>query len=362
MKKTTLTRSSFLQHLAEAILRGEFEGACNNLDRQLGKLHLGIEEAEWILDAMSSWPEIHWDVRNPLYLSCTGWDRFGLRPLLKERILTKPTPALIQMYASLATSDLDFMDSIRLIGTPTSEDRLDILAVLRRLSESEFDQSIKHYAHEFADYVQNVLDFHERCATNKESGPIAPHLPEIQNNSLSASITELKSAPPKQVEELTKIEVFELLSEAIERDENLINVGYEIVERLNQTDNGIVAVEWILDAMSEWPDADWGGPGPLFDYCLEWFRRGLEPMLLRRVIEKPGLVLLDLFACLADYCMLVPDSEIQFQKTTHSERQNILRILEEVAVKAESQDVRDHAKYLANGVMESIQEYDIRSS
>jgi hypothetical protein len=78
----------------------------------------------------------------------------------------------------------------------------------------------------------------------------------------------------------------EYLKKAVSND-NFIEVAYDLVDRIKESENPFHFVEPILQLMEEFPDADFGQPGPLIHFVETFYRNGYEELLYQSIKRKP---------------------------------------------------------------------------
>lgn len=73
------------------------------------------------------------------------------------------------------------------------------------------------------------------------------------------------------------------------KDEDFFDVAYDAVDRMGETDNPFDFVEPILSLMEEFPEADFGNPGPLTHFVERFYKNGYEECLHQSILRKPTL-------------------------------------------------------------------------
>lgn len=82
--------------------------------------------------------------------------------------------------------------------------------------------------------------------------------------------------------------VIETLRKAVFEDD-FIDIAYDAVDRIKESENPFDFVEPILQLMEEYPEADFGQPGPLTHFAEMFYKNGYEELLYQSVSRKPTL-------------------------------------------------------------------------
>lgn len=83
-------------------------------------------------------------------------------------------------------------------------------------------------------------------------------------------------------------EFIETLRKAVSEDD-FINIAYDVVDSIKESETPFYFVEPILQLMEEFPEADFGQPGPLTHFVEMFYKNGYEELLYQSVKRKPTL-------------------------------------------------------------------------
>jgi len=82
--------------------------------------------------------------------------------------------------------------------------------------------------------------------------------------------------------------LIETLRKAINTDD-FISMAYDVVDNIKKSKNPFDFVEPILQLMEDFPEADFGQPGPLTHFVEGFYKNGYEELLYRSIKRKPTL-------------------------------------------------------------------------
>jgi hypothetical protein len=85
-----------------------------------------------------------------------------------------------------------------------------------------------------------------------------------------------------------KEELIELLRKEVGTD-NFIDITYDVVDEMKKSKEAFDFVEPILQFMEDYPEADFGNPGPLVHFVELFYRKGYEKLLFESVKRKPTM-------------------------------------------------------------------------
>ncbi|WP_394522830.1 hypothetical protein [Lacrimispora sp. JR3] len=83
-------------------------------------------------------------------------------------------------------------------------------------------------------------------------------------------------------------EFIETLRKAVSEDD-FINIAYDVVDSIKESETPYNFVEPILQLMEDFPEADFGQPGPLTHFVETFYNNGYEELLYQSVKRKPTL-------------------------------------------------------------------------
>lgn len=78
----------------------------------------------------------------------------------------------------------------------------------------------------------------------------------------------------------------EILNNSV-RNEDFIDIAYDVTEEIESYENAFDAVEPILKLMEQNPDIDFGLPGPLVHFVEQFYGNGYEEKLVQSIERFP---------------------------------------------------------------------------